>query len=102
MQLISVSDPLLVWTAPNGIAMCQVEVVVRLTKEAVRDRYYPSWPRYVKKPVSVARRQCRGATGALQTAAPRRDDQVLREIVAGGGRTRGLRRLPSLGTSAQV
>ncbi len=32
---------LLGWTAPSGIAMCQGEVVVRLTKEAVRDEHYP-------------------------------------------------------------
>ena len=31
---------------------------------AARDRHYPHWPRYVKEPVSVARRQRRGATCA--------------------------------------
>jgi hypothetical protein len=61
---------------PNGITMCQVEVVANLKKETVRGTSYPSWRRHVKTCVSAAWRKCRRAACPAQEAAPYGDDGV--------------------------
>lgn len=67
---------------PNGITMCQNEVVTNLKEEAARGTNYPYWRRHVKARLPAAWRQyCRAARPA-QKAAAYRDDNVLREVAA--------------------
>ena len=69
---------------PNGITMCQVEVVANLKKETVRGTPYPSWSRHVKARLPAAWRQRRRAAYFTQKAASYRDDDVFREAAANG------------------
>ncbi|WP_259329322.1 hypothetical protein, partial [Acetobacter pasteurianus] len=43
------------WTAPNGIAMCQGEVVAEFPEEATHGTNYPYWHGHVKKCFPIAR-----------------------------------------------
>ena len=64
------------WTAPNGIAMCQGEVVAEFTEEATHGTNYPFWHGHVKKCFPIARCKREGAACFAQEAIPPGDGKV--------------------------
>ncbi|WP_228142465.1 AI-2E family transporter [Acetobacter ascendens] len=64
------------WTAPNGIAMCQGEVVAEFTEEATHGTNYPYWHGHVKKCFPIARCKREGAACFAQEAIPPGDGKV--------------------------
>ena len=56
----------MVWTAPYGIKLCQIEVVEISDKGAVRGKDYPNWNGYVEAFFSIAR----GGFGRAASATP--------------------------------
>tara|TARA_R110000787_G_C13418336_1_gene444670 strand:- start:83 stop:1084 length:1002 start_codon:yes stop_codon:yes gene_type:complete len=87
---------------PNGITMCQVEVVANLKEETARGISYPSWHRHVKARLPASWRQRRREAHPAQKTAPYRDDGVFREAAANSDCYRGVWGVSPFGAAPDV